>query len=100
MHGKEPAGDFGFVGTVVALMITLSVITIIHLLFTEAEELLIKYETVSGKLECRMARGKCEPTTRQKMKRINGRKKLEIEIQWKLSELSRYLMLEFKNKHR
>lgn len=50
MLGKEPAGDFGFVGTLVALMITLSVITIIHLLFTEAEELLIKYETFSGKL--------------------------------------------------
>lgn len=38
MHGKEPVGDFGFVGTVVgALMITHSMMTIIHLLFKEPE---------------------------------------------------------------
>lgn len=47
--GKNPLVILVSLG-LVALMITLSVITIIHLLFTEAEELLIKYETFSGKL--------------------------------------------------
>ena len=55
--------------------------TIIHLLFTEAEGTNNKIWNFLGDIaECRMGRGKYVKRSRQKIKRVNGRKKLEIEI--------------------